>query len=275
MSERIRALNQEGTRQFRQFVDSLRADTFLPVPTSLLADSATSEDVVPEMLMESIPLASRVELGSRLADWLRPAEPRAISRNAGLWNWLSLRLFEQICPAQPSGRRKVLATSHYVLDQSFVHGRYYRHLVRFAWLATVLHGDKARILLSNPSSPKNELPVGQWGEMSEQLGARQDVLGSKTIISAANLLYLDNQGNQIRGAASQDRRGVVRRLSDIANQLFLTYDLRTCPVQEFINLLPDEFERWVREYRKRSARVAKEATTSGAMEADRSSALRI
>jgi hypothetical protein len=100
--------------------------------------------------------------------------------------------------------------------------------------------------------------------MSEQLGARQDIFSSKTIIEAAGLLYLDDSGNPIRGATSRDRKGVVRRLADIANQLGLTYDLRVCPVTDFLNLLPPEFERWVRDHRKRSAKEARNADSAEA-----------
>jgi hypothetical protein len=93
------------------------------------------------------------------------------------------------------------------------------------------------------------------------LGSRQDVFGSRTIIDAAGLLYLDELGNPIRGATSRDRKGVVRRVADIANQLGLTYDLRTCPVPDFLNLLPPEFERWVREHRKRGSKEARNAAS--------------
>jgi hypothetical protein len=85
------------------------------------------------------------------------------------------------------------------------------------------------------------------------------VFGSRTIIEAAGLLYLDDSGNPLRGATSRDRKGVVRRLSDIANQLELTYDLRTCPVPDFVNLLPPEFERWEREYKKRRRKVSEDS----------------
>ena len=65
------------------------------------------------------------------------------------------------------------------------------------------------------------------------------------------------------GVHSRDRKGVVRRLAkDIANQFALTYDLRTCPVADFLNLLPPEFERWVRDYRKRSTKGARNATAT-------------
>ena len=98
--------------------------------------------------------------------------------------------------------------------------------------------------------------------MSEQLGARQDIFGNKTIIDVAGLLYLDNFGNLIRGAASRDRKGVVRRLADVAYQFALTYDLRTCPVPALLNLLPPEFERWVREHKKRAGRQVRSAAST-------------
>ena len=255
MLERIRILNDEGTRHYRQFVENVRAGSVLEAPLALLNNPATSEDIEPEMMMDLASPTSRLDLGRNLAEWLRGPEQRVVSRNAGLWNWLSLRLFDQLCPPDASGGRKVLQTSHYVLEHVFAYRQYYRHLVRFAWLAYATHGEQARVLLSQPGTTMNG--IGQWGEISEQLGARQDVFGSRTIIEAASLLYLDDSGNSLRGVTSPDRKGVVRRLPIIANQLGLTYDMRTCPVSDFVNLLPPEFERWVREYRKRISKEGK------------------
>jgi hypothetical protein len=265
MSERIRVLNEEGALQFRQFVESVRTGSVLATPLALLRDPATSSEIEPKMTMEEVPLTSRLDLGRNLAAWLRPSEQRVVSWNIGLWNWLSLRFFDQLCPQDGAGKRKVLQPSHYVLDHAFSYQHYYRHLVRFAWLAYATHGERARILLCH--SGKASEGIGQWGEISEQLGARQDILGNKTIIDAAGLLYLDDFGNPIRGATSRDRKGVVRRLADIANQLGLTYDLRTCPVADFLNLLPPEYERWVREFRKRASKEIRYPPSTGASEA--------
>ena len=159
-------LNREGTQLFRQFVESVRSGAIQDTPLALLQNSATCEELEPQMMMEPVFPASRFELGRNLAEWLRPSEQRVVSRNVGLWNWLSLRLFDQLCPPDAAGRRKVLQTSHYVLDDVFSYQQYYRHLIRFAWLAYVTHGEQARVLLCG--SGKDAEGIGQWGDMSEQ-----------------------------------------------------------------------------------------------------------
>lgn len=250
MSDFIRILNEEGTQQYREYIAQLRDRKTGVPPRHLLFDPATSQEFEPNITITPQSFGSRFELGSYLADLLSPAEPRVISRNVGLWNWLSLYFFDQLCPANASDIRKLLSPPHYVLDRQFAHRRYYRHLVRFAWLSYLVHGDQSRVLLSQPEKP--EPGVGQWGELSEQLGAYQWVFGNPTIIAAAARLYLSQNGVPLRNITT--RKGAVRRLPTIANRLWLTYDLRTCPLSRFIRLLPPEFDRWRRDYLRHAPR---------------------
>ena len=100
MPERIGILNEEGTRQFRQFVESVHTGAVLATPLVLLRDPATSSDILPEMMMEEVPLTSRLDLGRNLVEWLQPSEQREVSWNTGLWNWLQSETFcNRLCPA--------------------------------------------------------------------------------------------------------------------------------------------------------------------------------
>jgi hypothetical protein len=263
---RVRTLNQQGTNEFRQFVELVRAGATADAPLGLLSDPSTSDELEPEIVIAPALLSSRMEMGRHLTEWLAPIEQRAISRNAGLWNWLSLYLFDRLCPSDASGKRSVKAVPHYILDDVFVHNRYYRHLVRFAWLAYLTHHESAHVLLVSAGADPNG--VGQWGDLSEQLGARQDIFASRTVVEAAAQLYLGSDGAVIRGFATRGHKGVVRRLADIVGQLSLTYDLRTCPVGEFLNLLPSEFERWLREYKKRMTREKRDDKGTFASQGD-------
>ncbi len=58
-------------------------------------------------------------------DAFKGVQRRRLSRDAGLWNWLALRYFEQLCPPDAKGVRKPMAAGHYVLEGRFAHNRYY------------------------------------------------------------------------------------------------------------------------------------------------------
>lgn len=240
MAEPVRLLNEDGTRLFREYIDRVRKDSTEPPPWHLLTDDATSMQPDFSATIVNQTFASREEFGRYLFDALRNVGRRRLSREAGVWNWLALRYFDQLCPLSASGARKLLATGHYVLEGRFAHNRYYRHLVRAAWYAFELHGNDATILLTSAGKPTPG--IGQWGEISEQLAGYQDILGSRTAILVAARLFLDDAGMTKRGAASPDGGGSVRRLSTVLRQLAMTHDLRTAEPAQVVAMLPDEFE---------------------------------
>ncbi|MCA3306790.1 MAG: hypothetical protein ING00_13430 [Roseomonas sp.] len=240
MAEPVRLLNEDGTRLFREYVDRARKGSSEALPLHLLTDHATSLQPDFAATIVNQQFASRAEFGRYLVGAFKDVGRRRISREAGVWNWLALRYFDQLCPPSDSGARKVLATGHYVLEGRFAHNRYYRHLVRAAWYATELHGDDATILLTSAGKPSPG--IGQWGEISEQLAGYQDILGSRTAILVAARLFLDHTGATKRGAASPDGGGSVRRLSTVLRQLAMTHDLRTAELGEVVAMLPNEFE---------------------------------
>jgi hypothetical protein len=239
MPEPVRKLTDEGSRLFREFVERVKKGSTEPPPWHLLTDDVVSMSSDFEAVIDVHPFGSRAEFGSYLVGRFAHVERRRLSRDAGLWNWLALRYFDQLCPSTLSGARKVLAPGHYVLEGRFAHNRYYRHLVRAAWYAISLHGDDGAILLT--SAGRATPGIGQWGELSEQLAGYQDILGSRTAILVAKALFLDTEGNTVRGAASPDGPGSVRRLSTVFRQLAMTHDLRTAAPEQVVEMLPDEF----------------------------------
>ena len=225
MLDPVRVLNEAGSRLFREFVERAKAGSTEAPPFHLLTDNATSEPSGLDVAVEQRTFVSRIEFGRYLADAFSAIERRRISRDAGLWNWLALFYFDQLCPSDSTGHRKVLGAGHYVLEGRFAYNRYYRHLVRFPWFATVLHGERAAILLT--AAGKATPGIGQWGELSEQLAGYQDILGSRAAVEVAARLYLDADGKPVRGAASPSGPGSVRRLSMVLRQLAMLRPMRS------------------------------------------------
>ncbi|MFT8366895.1 MAG: hypothetical protein ABF623_13725 [Gluconobacter cerinus] len=246
MSELLRRLTDEGVNQFRSYLDRIRNGVKEDPPISFLTDPVFSEPVtgsvvVPEVTPER-GFEDRFEFGLWLNDLLTPLQQNTLPRDYRLWNWLSLRFFEQLCPPGSDGIRRPRRQEAYILDAVFSHTQYYRHLVRMAWMAVSVHGEYGKILLKSRSI--DGPPLARSGEIVEQLASRQSLFGNVTLIEGAYRLYYSVDEQRPRRGSGGSSAGSPRRLATIVQQLDLTYDLRECTSQQFISLLPKEFNRW-------------------------------
>ena len=232
----IRTLNDEGLAEFKAFLSALRSDSSLEAPLHLLSDGNYSEPFDSVVEVESLLFPDSYSLGLYLVEKLAPCEDRLISRDAGLWNWLSILYFDSICKRSDSGQRKILEDAVYFLDSAFSFRKYYRHAVRTPWLAVKEHGIYSKVLLLTAGR-------GVRSDVSEQLGAHQDICSNRMIIEAAYRLYFDEVAGRMKVGLGK-KGGSPRRLASIVRQLELTYDLRDCDVSGFSALLPKEFDRW-------------------------------
>lgn len=233
----IRVLNQEGIKQYKQYLAAARMGSVDSPPDHLLWDGDCSDPFLPHVEMERRVFNSPYEFGRYLSDILDHCEARDLSRNHALWSWLSLFFIDQIAPPDDNGRRSILEDALYILDASFIFRRYYRHMVRAPWQAVRLHGEHAKILLLSGGR-------GARTELAEQLGAYADIFGCPTVIAAAYLLWFDEASQKPRKGSGGKGPGSPRRLTAVVRQLQLTYDLSDCPLSEFIKLLPREFDKW-------------------------------
>jgi hypothetical protein len=102
---KLRRLNADGLRLFAEYLDALKITPSLPPPVALLTDDATSEQAAPvEIARQTFP--SRFAAGQWLYDTLEAARLADVARDAGLWAWLSLLHFDEVCPPDGRGHRK-------------------------------------------------------------------------------------------------------------------------------------------------------------------------
>lgn len=235
---RVRILNEAGLQGFRDFVAAARMDTSLSPPYEMLEDGRFSEPFTLEIGVKRKEFENAYEFGVYLNSILSGCESREISRNHALWSWLALFFFDVIARPAASGNRKILEEAVYVLDRRFSFQRYYRHLVRTPWLAVRMHGEQAKVLLIASGG-------GTRTEVNEQIGAYPDLFGCKTVIDATYRLYFDVEAQKPKKGTSGKGAGTPRRLAAVVRQLQLTYDLNDCPVEEFLQILPREFSRWL------------------------------
>lgn len=236
----VRVLNAEGLAKFTEYLAELRAVLSKAPPFELLTDGRYSDPFDPPVTIEQRSFNSAYEIGRYMIEVFESCEDRLISRNHGLWSWLALFYFDQLCKPDGSGNRKPLEDAVYVLEERFSFRRYYRHGIRTPWMAVKEHGEHAKVLLLTSGK-------GTRTDINEQLGAYQHLFANKTIIASAYAMYFDTMQQKPRRGAGGKGGGSARRLASIARQLELTYDLQECTPSKFLALLPKEFKTWVRQ----------------------------
>jgi hypothetical protein len=237
MSELLRKLNDEGVRRFREFIREGAVGT---PPLDLLSNPETSGSLSADIAPSGKIFEDRYEFGCYLDKLLQPLNAASISHDQGLWSAMALLWFDQICPASSSGERNPDKEYRYILSRDYRH--YYRHAARSPWQLVRAHGELAKFLLISPKESAHPLSV--HGEILEQVGGRQQILGSHPIIAAASKLYYDRNSNRPKTGVAGSGRGSARRFGLVLRQLDLTYDPESMSEEDLISLLPSEFDRW-------------------------------
>jgi len=241
--QQLRKLNDEGVRRFSEYLnDGAPGDA----PLSLLQNPETSDRLSRVVVVAERAFENRYDFGVWLNWTLAGFDPAMISGDQSLWTSLALLFFDQICPKAGDGTRDVKELYRYILSTDYRH--YYRHLIRSPWQLVRLHGENARLLLVAPQ--QRDYPLSVHGEILEQFGGRQQVLGSKPIVAAASKLYLDAETGRPRKGVAGSGRGSARRFGLVLRQLDLTYDPEAMPDERLIGILPAEFETWRKRLRK-------------------------
>jgi hypothetical protein len=237
MADELRRLNQTGVGQFAEY---LNAGAIGSTPLHLLTHPDTSEPlpVLTKVVRRNYP--NRYEFGRELAMRLASLDIATISNDVGLWTWLALHLFDQVCPVGSDGKRKVDKQYRYILSSDYRH--YYRHLVRTPWQLYRDHGSSSRFLLLATEDGVD--PLRRHGDILEQLGGTQSIIRSTSIIAEASRLYSEPlSGRPKRGVAGKGG-GSIRRFARVLRQLDLTFDPDYMPPGGLSTVLPREFDTW-------------------------------
>jgi hypothetical protein len=232
----VRALNHNGVARFRSALAKLRDGTSVEVPTDLLEDDAHTVMVSAEISVEPRVFASRLELGEYLNGLLKPLPTDEIDRNRGLWAWLSLWLFDVVCPRGPDGARKPGRDYRHIPDFGYRHR--HRHLLFGPYELFRRHGSRSIVLLAGAPSSESGL--------YHEIAGRQELVSNPGVIDATVRLYMDRKTAAPKKGAqgSATVPGGVRRLVHVLQQLDLTFDIHAMTGRQIVDLLPDEFDGW-------------------------------
>lgn len=241
----VRSLNEVGIAKFGAWLDNPVGSA----PKELLADDSATDAVDAAYDIDlTMRFPTSYDLGSYLASgaFAGIIDRFALLSNHGMWAWLSLAFIDDLVrKGRGAGAGKPLAKPHYISQSPRLA---YRLIVRTAWDLVSLHGEAAKVALGSSKSP--------WGEMAEQMTARQEIYAHRSFWPVANELYATSDGSVKRGATSQRSKearrdpksraglGGVRRLPFTFKQFERTYNLRQMTSAEIAGLLPVEYRKW-------------------------------
>ncbi|HMO61068.1 MAG TPA: hypothetical protein PKC39_02070 [Ferruginibacter sp.] len=232
----IRSFNEEGLNEFERIISEIRNGNVIAIPEALLYNEQFSEVNEPIVNIERVEYKNKNELVPYLANQLNLRNNKHLYFDKGLWTWLTAFYFDNICPVDGNGKRKVNEAAFYVLKDPKNYTKYYRHLLAYPSRLYSELGNSSKIFLIGTFQKR--------GEITEQFGAYQEIALNKGILDAATILYWDDStGNLKRGAAGK-AGGSARRLVRIIRQYQMTYDLNSMNGVEIVKILPNEFYRW-------------------------------
>jgi hypothetical protein len=220
--------NEKGIKAFADFLVTLRAKPEVSVPWELLNDPQLTELLGAKIQADPPALfVSRMDF----AKWLHEAANASgveVPRNdPGFWAWLSLALFDHVCPPDTNNKRKPGADARYIYYANDWK-RSYRHLLQNAYANFYLHRDepsRALVVLVNPLSKP--------GELTEQINGRQEIITCPGCISLATFLCIDVEGKRRKGASGE----FANIFGKAANRISRTYDLPVMKPDQSAKLL--------------------------------------
>jgi len=233
MSMIVRLLNEAGTQVFQEYLADLRGGLQNPMPAGLLNAEQFTQETAETIFAESKAFHSRFDAAVYL-DSIFNSVSDSVLEEPGLWSWLSVFYFDQLCPPSRDGTRQPGEDYRYILTTDY--RSYYRHLLAGPFRIYHAQRERGRLLLTNP--------VDKPGDINEQLASRQDLVASPGIMEAADLLYFSGAENTPKKGVAGKRPGNLRRFVTVVQQLDLTYDLYLMTGPEILRLLPSEFDRW-------------------------------
>lgn len=241
---RIRSFNRSGLQKFEQLLDKLKDNPSLAqwdeklrseIDEILFNNEFTSEFGEDYQVDKDKEFDNRYDFGKYLYGIFRNTH---VEKEIGMLSWLALLFFDQICKkSDKSNRLQILSKYRYIpeIENTW---RFYRHLVLTPILVWQRLKEESILLLSNP--------LYESGDAVEQLMSRQDFISNENILTVARKLYFDEQKKKPKPRAFSDTEpGNAKRLArDIVPQLSMTYDLYDAPVEQIMDLLPEEFDLW-------------------------------
>ncbi|WDF78407.1 hypothetical protein PQ469_00105 [Mucilaginibacter sp. KACC 22773] len=234
----VKQFNDDGIAIFQQFLRRAKFDSDnSDFPRDMLFEPRFTESLDEEYYISDVTFQSKHDAGRYFEEVFELSSNKALYYNQKLWSWLSAFYFDQICPVDGGGKRKVGQEARYILQTPKDYQTYYRHLLSGPSRIYSELNEKGRIFLTGELSKR--------GDLIEQLQAYQNIAMNKGIIEAADALYWDEEGNKLKKGAGSKGPGTPRRFVSVIGQFEFTYDLNSMQGENILTLFPNEFRRWI------------------------------
>lgn len=244
ITSELRTLNREGLEVFRAWLD--RAEANVPKrwtdespPTSILTDDQYSRSVGFEGRLVQRRFEHKYDLGMDVYRALGPVNVNKLVAMNGVWAWLSLFFYESTFP-QKNGRWFTGERSRHLVQtiQGRKQDQSHRHLVKSA-VTNVLRFDRYAAVLMGDASGQSK--------MEEQVMSRRvdpPLAHHKEFVKALYTLYWDADNDDLKSGARSDGPGSVMHMIDLLTQFDMTYDISSLEADDFLQLLPHDFDKF-------------------------------
>lgn len=160
-------------------------------------------------------------------------------RENDLWNWIAAAYFEILInsDSRTNTNKKIGSADRWILSGDIL--RDHRHLVSGPFFAYE----------ANSSDPKRAMcqlatPVTQPGELVERISGKRN-LASGSVCHLATLLYFDAQKDALRAGITTPP-GNPKKFSYYFSQIDRTIDYEGMTVEELLEIVPENFSKWVK-----------------------------
>ena len=237
--QEIRQLTSEGVALFRHYMARLRLEAVEAPPRQLLTDARASRAVHGAGRVTQQSFENRLALARYLDSALEGIDADELEAGVGLWTWLALFYFDQVCPPDQAGRRRPGSDYRHILVPNHRYG--HRHLLGGAYLVYSVFGlgeALSELLLGSPPDSENAF--------CKELAGRQSFITNRGIMAAAHQLYLNVRSRRPKRGALNARGApdTLVRFIRVVQQLDLNYDLYSMTGPEILSLLSPVFDPW-------------------------------
>jgi hypothetical protein len=231
----VRRFNQSGIAEFRQFLATCRQSPATGLPRGILEENALTETIKPAIQIEPRKFATRRDAASYLRKALSPLPEQEVAEDAGLWSWLSLFYFDEICPAN-NCRGSVKNDYSYIFEPKNQR-HFYRHLLFIGWHVLRVTEKHNRLFLDQPLSSLDKV--------TSEVMKRLFLTRIPCVFEVLDRIYWDAKRGRIRRGVTDFGNvkpgDLVHRFPIRVRQLEKTYDLLTLKADQLIELLGEEF----------------------------------
>lgn len=235
---KLRRLTQEGMASFAAYLSTLKEEPTVEPPGYLLTDPAASEPITADIEVEAVSFPTRFDAAAYLNSKLATLDN--VERDAGLWAWLTLFYFDQVCPKGKAGARKVGESARYI-PQIEASRRFYRHMLGGPYVLYRAHVDNPGRLLALLSNPMDVATSETYRLFIEN----PSLIACRAVIDTATWLYYDSTRGKIKRGSGRKDTGGCRRLIEYLQQIDCTFDLPVLTKDRLISMLPTEFKQFM------------------------------